>query len=45
MFSVKPSKGFLDISVKFFGSVLARFVDLSVIVEGPVSFHKWLLNL
>ena len=31
MFSVKPSEGFLDVSVKFFGSVLARFVDLSVI--------------
>ena len=31
MFSVKPSKGFLDVSMKFFGSVLARVVDLSVI--------------
>ena len=31
MFSVEPSKGFLDVSVEFLGSVLARFVDLSVI--------------
>ena len=30
MFSVEPSKGFLDVSVEFLGSVLARFVDLSV---------------
>ena len=34
MFSVKPLKGFLDVSVKFLGSVLARFVDLSVIEKG-----------
>ena len=34
MFSVEPSKGCLDVSVEFFGSVLARFVDLSVIEEG-----------
>ena len=34
MFSVEPSEGFLDVSVKFFGSVLARFIDLSVIEEG-----------
>ena len=31
MFPVELSKGFLDVSVEFFGSVLARFVDLSVI--------------
>ena len=34
MFSVEPSKGFLDVSVEFLGSVLARFVDLSVIEKG-----------
>ena len=34
MFSVEPSKGLLDISVEFLGSVLARFVDLSVTEKG-----------
>ena len=34
MFSIKPSEGFLDVSVEFFGSVLARFVDLGVIEKG-----------
>ena len=31
MISVELSKGFLDVSVQFFGSVFARFVDFSVI--------------
>ena len=34
MFPVELSKGFLDVSVEFLGSVLARFVDLSVIEKG-----------
>ena len=34
MFSVELSERFLDVSVKFFGSILARFVDLSVIEKG-----------
>ena len=34
MVSVELLKGFLDISVKFFGSVSARLVDLGVIEEG-----------
>ena len=34
MFPVELSKGFLDISMEFLGSVLARFVDLSIIEKG-----------
>ena len=34
MFSVGLSKGFLDISVQFFGSVFTRFVDFGVIKKG-----------
>ena len=34
MFPVEHLKGFLDVSVEFLGSVLARFVDLSVIDKG-----------
>ena len=34
MFPVELSKGFLDVSVEFLGSVLARFEDLSVIEKG-----------
>ena len=34
MVSVELSKGFLDISVHFLGSISTRFVDLSVIKKG-----------
>ena len=34
MFPVELSKGFLDVSMEFFGGVLARFVDLGVIEKG-----------
>ena len=34
MFTVELLKGFLDVSMELFGSVLARFVDLSVTEKG-----------
>ena len=34
MFSIELSEGFLDVSVQFFGSVFARFVDFGVIKKG-----------
>ena len=47
MFSVEPLKGFLDVSVEFLGSVIARFVDLSVIEKGHafVSISEMYLKL
>ena len=45
MFSVELSKGFLDVSVEFLGSVLARFVDLSVIEKAIHLSMYWLLSM
>ena len=39
MFPVELSERFLDVSMQFFGCVLARFVDLSVIEKGHAFFN------
>ena len=44
MFSVELSEGFLDVSVQFFGSVFARFVDFGVIKKGLHLSTYWLLS-
>ena len=45
MFSVELSERFLDVSVKFLGSVLARFVDLSVIEKGHTFVNIFALSM